>query len=77
MNAVGILNLSSFTRIVTLASNIERPLLLFEVGFKKNISGEKTNFRKGMPSLGHPCIIPYAQNYNDSRGKTKLMLKPA
>ena len=56
MNAVGILNLSSFTRIVTLASNIERPLLVFEVGFKKNISGEKTNFRKGMPSLGHPYI---------------------
>ena len=69
MNAVGILNLSSFTRIVTLASNIERPLLVFQVGFKKIISGEKTNFRKGMPSLGHPCKNPMQRSITTREAK--------
>ena len=69
MNAVGSLHLSFITCIVTLASNIERPLLVFEDGFKKSISGEKTNFRKGMPSLGHPCKNPMHRSITTREAK--------
>lgn len=41
MNVIGILHLSFCTRIVTLAPNIERPLLVFEDGFKKIFLGER------------------------------------
>ena len=78
MNAVGILHLSFCTRRMSLASNIERPLLVFEEGFKKISLGKRLILEMVCPLK---VILskkkPYAQKYNDLRGKTKLMPKPA
>ena len=49
MNAVGILHLSFITCTVTLASNIERPLLVFEDGFKKISLGKRLISEKVCP----------------------------
>ena len=49
MNAVGILHLSFCTRRMSLASNIERPLLVFEDGFIKISVGKRLTLEMVCP----------------------------